>query len=294
MLSAGDAERLMSNLQRYEDHTTARMALSALMYDCPAPATDPLARFNRPLREPPTGVTATAVGFDQPYTFTVADENWHFLYVTEPGYVRVFIGGGLANKVDIQVYALFDTMVNGSPAALPPEVIIHPWVYSGYVQPTGDSFAIVLNADFYSKFYIRVRPLPAFHDDQVVYALVAKMLPKAEVFAALFGQPEPVTAAIERNKCYAAAGDIGAFNSALALYQVDVGRYPGKLQQVVRDSAPGWSGPYMNAIPRDPWGNNYSYRSQAGDYTIQSIHVTADGSKTIRYNLDRGVSETLP
>jgi general secretion pathway protein G len=62
---------------------------------------------------------------------------------------------------------------------------------------------------------------------------------------------------------------------ALAMYRLDLGRYPDSLQGLVQSSGGGnWDGPYLDAkeVPKDPWGNDYLYSVTGGgkDYTIRS------------------------
>lgn len=104
--------------------------------------------------------------------------------------------------------------------------------------------------------------------------------------------------AIEKSKCGSAAGTIGAVNSAMSLYQVDltVKGFPVVgLTQLYSDAAPGWSGPYMATVTNDPWNNAYVYTGSAGFYTIQSKHKSDYGkAETIRYCFGTGVMESLP
>jgi len=58
------------------------------------------------------------------------------------------------------------------------------------------------------------------------------------------------------------------FSTALDAFRLDMGRYPssneGLQALVVQPSgATRWNGPYLrkNIIPKDPWGNDYQYRS---------------------------------
>jgi general secretion pathway protein G len=58
------------------------------------------------------------------------------------------------------------------------------------------------------------------------------------------------------------------FSAALDLYRLEVGRYPssdeGLLALIEQPrGANRWNGPYLkkNLIPKDPWGNEYIYRS---------------------------------
>ncbi len=115
------------------------------------------------------------------------------------------------------------------------------------------------------------------------------------IFAAIALPKIPCS--VERSKNGAASGDIGAFNSALALYRVDVSDalFPGTLGQLLTDTAPGWSGPYVATITRDPWGNDYAYTSNGSDYTICSVHdAQNDQAETIRYIASLGAMEYIP
>jgi general secretion pathway protein G len=58
------------------------------------------------------------------------------------------------------------------------------------------------------------------------------------------------------------------FSTALDAFRLDMGRYPtsaeGLAALVVQPSgANRWNGPYLrkNVVPKDPWGNEYQYRS---------------------------------
>jgi general secretion pathway protein G len=64
----------------------------------------------------------------------------------------------------------------------------------------------------------------------------------------------------------AARASIGAISTAVDLYEVDTGRYPGNLQALVSsDGAPNWNGPYLRGgIPKDPWGQDFAY-TREGD-----------------------------
>lgn len=53
--------------------------------------------------------------------------------------------------------------------------------------------------------------------------------------------------------------------SAINTFQLDVGRVPTASEglQALVSQPPGvatWSGPYMERLPEDPWGNAYRYR----------------------------------
>jgi len=72
---------------------------------------------------------------------------------------------------------------------------------------------------------------------------------------------------------------INAFEKALDHYRLDTGHYPsteqGLAALLVRpQNEPKWDGPYLTkAVPPDPWGRAYSYRSpgEHGDYDLFSF-----------------------
>lgn len=53
----------------------------------------------------------------------------------------------------------------------------------------------------------------------------------------------------------------------LMSYRINVGRYPTTeegLQALLRrpsEDVSNWNGPYVKSLPKDPWGNDYQYRS---------------------------------
>jgi general secretion pathway protein G len=77
-----------------------------------------------------------------------------------------------------------------------------------------------------------------------------------------------------------AKAQIEAFEKTLAMYRLDLGRYPSTEEGMAALSiAPAtagtkWSGPYLEkGLPLDPWGNAYQYRSPGtkSDYEIVSM-----------------------
>jgi len=82
------------------------------------------------------------------------------------------------------------------------------------------------------------------------------------------------------SKVKAAQIQIQGFASALDLYYLDNGRYPTSaegLRVLVQrpDGAATWNGPYLkgNAVPNDPWGRPYVYKSpgQQAPYEVTSL-----------------------
>ena len=66
-----------------------------------------------------------------------------------------------------------------------------------------------------------------------------------------------------------AKAQIEAFGKALDAYRLDTGRYPSTEQGLNAlvtkpGDEPKWNGPYLQkAVPPDPWGKAYLYRSPA-------------------------------
>ncbi len=77
-----------------------------------------------------------------------------------------------------------------------------------------------------------------------------------------------------------AKAQIEAFEKSLDTFRLDVGRYPSAeeglnaLLVAPANNAGKWNGPYLKkAIPLDPWGHPYIYRSPGtkGEFDIVSL-----------------------
>jgi general secretion pathway protein G len=83
---------------------------------------------------------------------------------------------------------------------------------------------------------------------------------------------------VGKSEVTAVRAQIDALEKALDTYRLDTGRYPSTEQglnalMAQPPDAPKWTGPYLRkAVPLDPWGNPYRYKSPAerGDYEIVS------------------------
>ncbi len=92
---------------------------------------------------------------------------------------------------------------------------------------------------------------------------------------------------ISRSEVTTAKAQMDAFDKALQAYRVDAGRYPSSTQGLVALAVqpadePRWRGPYLQgAIPLDPWGTPYQYRSpgtNGKDFDLVSLgHDRAPG-----------------
>ena len=83
----------------------------------------------------------------------------------------------------------------------------------------------------------------------------------------------------EEARMQAAKSDIeGGLAVALDLYEMDMGRYPASLEDLLRkpSAADNWKGPYLKKkrMPLDPWKNPYNYRfpgtHNSPDYDLSS------------------------
>lgn len=72
--------------------------------------------------------------------------------------------------------------------------------------------------------------------------------------------------------------DIATIESALQIYRLDNFRYPSQshgLEALVSnpDNISSWRGPYIEKLPKDPWGSPYQYRipGEKGKFDIYSL-----------------------
>jgi len=92
---------------------------------------------------------------------------------------------------------------------------------------------------------------------------------------------------ISRSEVTTAKAQMDAFDKALQAYRLEVGHFPSTTQGLAALVAqpadePRWHGPYLqNAIPTDPWGTPYQYRSPGAngkDFDLVSLgHDRAPG-----------------
>ena len=81
----------------------------------------------------------------------------------------------------------------------------------------------------------------------------------------------------------AAKTQINSIEVALDSYRLDMFKYPGSLEDLIKNSSndPKWQGPYLRkGLPKDPWGHEYQYKRPGGegrDYDLYSFG--ADGQE---------------
>ncbi len=86
-------------------------------------------------------------------------------------------------------------------------------------------------------------------------------------------------AQIGKSEVKTARAQIDALEKALDQYRLDVGRYPGSEQGLVAlvtrpADVSKWQGPYLKkAVPLDPWGLAYQYKSpgEHGEFDLFSF-----------------------
>lgn len=87
----------------------------------------------------------------------------------------------------------------------------------------------------------------------------------------------------DKSKVKTARTQIKAFEDALDQYRLDVGRYPTTEQGLGAliaqpQGESRWQGPYLKkAVPNDPWGNPYQYRSPGEHGEVDLFSYGKDG-----------------
>jgi general secretion pathway protein G len=88
----------------------------------------------------------------------------------------------------------------------------------------------------------------------------------------------------EEARAAAAKHDIATIMQSLKLYHLDNGRYPTNeqgLQALVTrpqspPAPPNWK-PYLDKVPKDPWGNPYQYLNPGVHGEVDVFSLGADG-----------------
>jgi general secretion pathway protein G len=81
-----------------------------------------------------------------------------------------------------------------------------------------------------------------------------------------------------------ARAQIEAFEKSLDTYRLDVGRYPNTEEGLAAllvapaSGAAKWNGPYLKkAVPPDPWGHPFQYRSPGPKSETEIVSLGRDG-----------------
>lgn len=90
-------------------------------------------------------------------------------------------------------------------------------------------------------------------------------------------------AQIGKSETKVARSQLDALEKALDQYRLDVGRYPGTEQGLAAlmerpSGAARWAGPYLKkAVPQDPWGRPYLYKSPGDHGEFDLLSYGKDG-----------------
>lgn len=120
------------------------------------------------------------------------------------------------------------------------------------------------------------RPARGFTLLELLVVLVILGLLVGVVAPRFFGQ-------VGKSEVKIAAAQIKSLQDALDQYRLDVGRYPTTEQGLAALNTPPagvarWQGPYLKkAVPNDPWGNPYQYRSPGEHGEVDVLSFGRDG-----------------
>jgi general secretion pathway protein G len=130
------------------------------------------------------------------------------------------------------------------------------------------------------KLHVVTRGRHALRQAEAGFTLV-EMLVVIAIIGLIMGLVGPrVLNYLGDSKVKAAKLQIESFSSSLDLFYLDVGRYPTVSEGLsALAQRPGnttiWNGPYLKtgAVPPDPWGHIYLYRTpgERGPYEIVSL-----------------------
>ncbi|MFZ5960535.1 type II secretion system major pseudopilin GspG [Pseudomonas sp. QL9] len=121
---------------------------------------------------------------------------------------------------------------------------------------------------------------PAFARPRMAGFTLLELLVVLVVLGLLAGLVAPkYFSQLGRSEAKVARAQIEGLGKALDLYRLETGHYPSSEQglQALVNAPSGearWKGPYLaKAVPQDPWGRDYIYRSpgENGDYDLMSM-----------------------
>lgn len=75
-----------------------------------------------------------------------------------------------------------------------------------------------------------------------------------------------------------AKAQMQVLTTALDSYRLDIGYYPENLNQLLTSDDESWDGPYFpQAIPQDPWKNDYQYSRTNNEQTGEGFSLKSLG-----------------
>ncbi len=123
-------------------------------------------------------------------------------------------------------------------------------------------------------------PIACLHKRRMAGFTLLELLVVIVIIGLLAGLVAPrYFGQVSKSNTQVAHAQIDLLQKALDQYRLDVGRYPGtELGLAALNTRPQgiekWAGPYLSkAVPNDPWGAPYIYRSpgEHGDYDLSSL-----------------------
>jgi general secretion pathway protein G len=132
-----------------------------------------------------------------------------------------------------------------------------------------------MNTEKFLKSANRSRAVSGFTLVEMLLVLVILATLAAIVYPKVMGRSEQA-------RVTAAQTQIANFKTALDAFEVDTGYYPkgrnglNDLIQQPRDVT-GWHGPYLESIPKDPWGGDYLYECP-GKHNPNSYDISSPGA----------------
>ncbi len=82
-----------------------------------------------------------------------------------------------------------------------------------------------------------------------------------------------LTGNVEKARNNAAKQGIAVIEGAIDVYEVDNGKLPDSLQNLMtKGNEPNWDGPYLRKAEglKDPWGTEFQYTKQGKTYSVVS------------------------
>ena len=131
----------------------------------------------------------------------------------------------------------------------------------------------IQNTIFPRIHFVRIRSLTGFTLIEILLVVIIIGILAGLVVPNLVGRGEEA-------RRQAASADInGGLAAAIDLFELDNGKYPDALEDLVRDpgTAKNWRGPYVKkGIPQDPWGSHYVYMFP-GTHNASSYDLSSAG-----------------
>ncbi|MGN0858607.1 MAG: type II secretion system major pseudopilin GspG [Stenotrophomonas sp.] len=131
-----------------------------------------------------------------------------------------------------------------------------------------------------SKPHKRFTPQAGFGRHQAGMSLLEIIIVIVLIGAVLTLVGSRVLGGADRGKANLAKSQIATMAGKIENYQLDTGRLPGRLEDLVTapSGSAGWLGPYAKAAElNDPWGNALQYRVPGQGQPFDLVSLGKDG-----------------